>query len=42
MSIRYVAAFYGLDWPAVKLIDKRALQSELEGLDFSGTGVGHG
>jgi transposase len=35
MSIRHVAAFYGLGWPVGKLIDKRALERELGPLDFS-------
>lgn len=39
MSIRHVAAFYGLGWPVVKLIDKRALERELGPVDFSGARV---
>ena len=34
-SVRHVAAFYGLGWPVVKLIDKRALERELGPADFS-------
>jgi transposase len=39
MSIRHVAAFYGLAWTAVKLIDWRHLERELGPVDLSGVRV---
>ena len=39
MSIRHVAAFYGLAWTAVKRIDQRALQAELGAIDLTGVTV---
>ena len=39
MSIRHVAAFYGLSWTTVKRIDHRALQAELGEIDLSGVTV---
>lgn len=39
MSIRHVAAFYGLSWTTVKAIDHRYLQQELGPIDLSGVTV---
>ena len=39
MSIRHVAAFYGLAWTTVKLIDHRHLERELGPPDLSGVRV---
>lgn len=39
MSIRHAAAFYGLAWTTVKLIDKRHLERELGPVDLTGVQV---
>jgi transposase len=39
MSIRHVAAFYGLAWTTVKRIDHRALAAELGPIDLAGVTV---
>ena len=39
MSIRHVAAFYGLAWTTVKRIDHRALAAELGPIDLTGVAV---
>ena len=41
MSVRHVAAYYGLDWDTVKLIDCRHLERELGEVDLRGvTAIG--
>jgi transposase len=41
MSVRHVAAFYGLDWDTVKLIDCRHLERELGTVELAGvTAIG--
>lgn len=39
LSIRHVAAFYGLHWHTVKRLDKRALRAALEPVDWSSVRV---
>jgi transposase len=39
MSIRHVAAFYGLAWDTVKEIDRRHLERELGPIDLSGVEI---
>ena len=39
MSIRHVAAFYGLAWTTVKRIDHRTLAAELGPIDLTGVAV---
>ncbi len=39
LSVRHVAAFYGLHWHTVKRIDKRALRARLEPADWSGVRI---
>jgi len=39
MSIRHVAAYFGLNWKTVKEIDKRSLQRRLAPVDLQGITV---